>query len=61
MQACAFAASNQGKYVAHVFLETISGREKDYDYHKFVLKRIKGSPLSKIISNLPLTQFQKDF
>ena len=43
-QACSFAASNQGNFVADVFLQAISGRETDYEYHKHVLRRIKGAP-----------------
>ncbi|KAF7544142.1 hypothetical protein G7Z17_g10185 [Cylindrodendrum hubeiense] len=40
--ACSFAASNKGCYVADVFTEAISSRQEDHEYHRHVLKRIKG-------------------
>lgn len=45
-QACSFAASNKGQYVADVFKEVIKGREQDFEYHRHVTKRIKGDNIS---------------
>ncbi|CAK7219525.1 hypothetical protein SBRCBS47491_003882 [Sporothrix bragantina] len=40
--ACAFAASNQGGYVADVYRAAIQSRPGDIEYQRNVLKRIKG-------------------
>ncbi|KAH8176645.1 hypothetical protein LIA77_05063 [Sarocladium implicatum] len=52
--ACAFAASNQGQFVADVFTEAISLHQDDYEYHRHVLKRIKEGLLKTgIIYGIP--------
>ncbi|KAF2422863.1 hypothetical protein EJ08DRAFT_464399 [Tothia fuscella] len=40
--ACAFAACNEGKYVANIFQTAIAPHPSDIEKHKYILLRIKG-------------------
>lgn len=55
VQACAFAAANQGQYVADVYRRAISICPKDdYEHQKRVLRRIKESIIKTgIIYGIP--------
>jgi hypothetical protein len=56
LQACAFAASNQGRFVADVFTQAVSEHQDEIGYHRLVLKRIKG-----LVNHVPyITNLQAD-